>query len=141
VERIVVLTRGNEIGLADLPEFLQAESVPVDIDLPSKGISLINIEKELLLRALRNCNWNQSRAARHLGLSRKTLIYRMQKYGLGENKLLYPTSSATFGEHIESTSDPRFQSGQPMGGHYDTRREAPNRHDQRKFDVQNAVSG
>jgi len=42
----------------------------------------------VLLRALQKCNWNQSQAARYLGLSRKTLIYRMHKHNLVERKPL-----------------------------------------------------
>lgn len=87
VERIVVLKRGSEIGFGDLPPFLQAEPAPLEtirLDLPPKGISLGGIEKEVLLQALHKCNWNQSQAARYLGLSRATLIYRMHKYNLVE---------------------------------------------------------
>ena len=40
------------------------------------------IEKELILRALRKFDWNQTHAARFLDLSRKALIYRMEKFGL-----------------------------------------------------------
>jgi len=85
VERIVVLTSGIEVSLGDLPALLQAEPTPLDaisLDLPPNGISLGDVERELLCRALQECNWNQSRAARYLGLSRRTLIYRMQKYNL-----------------------------------------------------------
>jgi two-component system NtrC family response regulator len=85
VERIVLLTPGNEIGPADLPAFLQSDRAPLEVinlDLPPKGISLGGLEKEVLLRALRKCNWNQSQAARYLSVSRKTLIYRMHKYDL-----------------------------------------------------------
>jgi two-component system, NtrC family, response regulator AtoC len=85
VERIVVLTSGSEVSLGDLPALLQAEPTPLDaisLDLPPNGISLGDVERELLCRALQECNWNQSRAARYLGLSRRTLIYRMQKYNL-----------------------------------------------------------
>ncbi len=85
VERIVVLTPGSEVSPGDLPAFLQAESSPLEaisLDLPPNGISLGGLEKELLLRALQECNWNQSKAARYLSLSRRTLIYRMQKYHL-----------------------------------------------------------
>ncbi len=85
VERIVVLARGREIRLADLPASLQCDPGPLEVinlDLPPKGISLGGIEKEVLLRALQTCNWNQSRAARYLGLTRKTLIYRMHKHNL-----------------------------------------------------------
>jgi len=87
VERIVVLKRGSEIGFGDLPAFLRAEPAHLEtirLDLPPKGISLGGIEKEVLLQALHKCNWNQSQAARYLGLSRATLIYRMNKYNLVE---------------------------------------------------------
>jgi len=85
VERIVVLTRSNEVGIADLPEFLQPDPNPVEainLDLPPSGICFGGLEKEVLLRALEQSNWNQSLAARYLGMSRKTLIYRMHKHNL-----------------------------------------------------------
>jgi DNA-binding NtrC family response regulator len=85
VERLVVLAPGNQIGLADLPEFLRRERSPLEVlelDLPPEGISLEAVEKELILRALQKFNWNQTQAARYLDLSRKTLIYRMDKYGI-----------------------------------------------------------
>src|SRR5262249_17316679 len=85
VERIVVCAAGTEVGIADLPEFLQLEPNPVEainLDLPPNGIRLADLEREVLLRALQHCNWNQSMAARRLGLSRKTLNYRVQKHKL-----------------------------------------------------------
>lgn len=85
VERIVVLARSGEVTIEDLPQFLRQERSGVDaleIDLPSQGISLEAIEKELILRALHKCDWNQARAARYLDLSRKTLIYRIEKHGI-----------------------------------------------------------
>ena len=83
VERLVVLTRGNEITVSDLPEFLRRERPILEelrLDLPPQGISLDAVEKELILRALQRFDWNQTQAARYLDLSRKTLIYRMEKY-------------------------------------------------------------
>ncbi|MBZ5582496.1 MAG: sigma-54 dependent transcriptional regulator [Acidobacteriia bacterium] len=85
VERIVVLARGSEITLDDLPDFLRRERPPVEalrLDLPATGISLEAVEKELILRALEKFGGNQTRAAQYLDLSRKTLIYRMEKFGL-----------------------------------------------------------
>ena len=38
------------------------------------------MEKELILRALQKHDWNQSRAARYLGITRHTLLYRMEKH-------------------------------------------------------------
>jgi two-component system NtrC family response regulator len=91
VERIVVLTRESEVGVADLPEFLQPDPNPVDVinlDLPPNGICFGGLEKEVLLRALQQCNWNQSMAARYLGMSRKTLVYRMHKHHLLKDSFL-----------------------------------------------------
>ena len=85
VERIAVLARGNEVTVHDLPEFLRRERGGTDaleIDLPPQGISLEAIEKELILKALEKCRWNQTHAARYLDLSRKTLIYRMERHGI-----------------------------------------------------------
>lgn len=85
VERVVVLTRGDEVTLHDLPEFLREERAGVDaleIGLPPQGISLEAIEKELILKALEKCDWNQTHAARYLDISRKTLIYRIERHGI-----------------------------------------------------------
>jgi hypothetical protein len=50
----------------------------------------------VLLRALEKSNWNQSRAARYLSLSRKALIYRMRKFGLaGPKPSEVPSANAT----------------------------------------------
>ena len=85
VERIVVLNEGDVIRITDLPEFLQPEpnalSV-INLDLPPKGVCFDELEKEVLLRALHKCDWNQSRVARYLRLSRKTVAYRVHKYNL-----------------------------------------------------------
>jgi len=99
IERIVVLARGDEITLADLPDFLRRERPAVDmlqLELPSQGISLEAVEKELILRALNRFQGNQTHAARYLDISRKALIYRMEKHGIrkraaeGEEDIEHP---------------------------------------------------
>jgi two-component system NtrC family response regulator len=85
IERIVVLAPGPEIKLTDLPDLLREEHTSVDslkLDLPPKGVSLDAIEKELLLRALQKFKGNQTHAARYLDISRKALIYRLEKHGI-----------------------------------------------------------
>jgi two-component system NtrC family response regulator len=85
IERVVVLSREDEITLADLPDFLRDEHVSVDtlqLDLPPQGISLDAVEKELIERALNKFNWNQTHTARFLDISRKALMYRMEKHGI-----------------------------------------------------------
>ena len=85
IERIVVLARADEITASDLPDFLRRERPSVEklhFDLPAHGISLDGLEKELIVLALEKFNWNQTHAAQYLDISRKTLIYRMDKFGL-----------------------------------------------------------
>ena len=85
VERLVVLTRRATVTLDDLPDALRRERPALDslnLELPPQGISLEAVEKELIRRALERFHWNQTQAARYLDLSRKTLIYRMEKHGL-----------------------------------------------------------
>lgn len=87
IERLVLLARGEEITLNDLPDLLRRERPALDaiqLELPPQGISLDAVEKELILRALAKSHGNQTQAARYLDISRKTLIYRMEKYGLKE---------------------------------------------------------
>jgi DNA-binding NtrC family response regulator len=85
IERLVVLTVEDKIAFDDLPEFLRNQRPEQDhlrLDLPSQGLSLEGVEKELILKALQKFHWNQTHAARYLDLSRRTLIYRMEKYGI-----------------------------------------------------------
>lgn len=85
VERLVVLTRGSEIGFNDLPDYLRKARPAAEaynLDLQPGGISLDAVERDLIQRALEKFHWNQSRAARYLDISRKTLIYRMEKHGI-----------------------------------------------------------
>lgn len=85
IERIAVLSRGDEIALADLPDFLRRERPAVDmlqLELPARGISLESVEKELIIRALEKFHDNQTHAAKYLDISRKALIYRIDKHGI-----------------------------------------------------------
>ena len=85
VERLVVLAPGSEVSVEDLPDFLRRERPPLEaiqLELPPEGISLEAVERELVVRALQKCNWNQTKAAEYLDISRKVLIYRMEKFAL-----------------------------------------------------------
>jgi two-component system NtrC family response regulator len=85
IERLTVLAVGDEIALSDLPEFLRRErpgSEALQLELPPQGISLEAVEKELILKALQRFEGNQTKAAAFLDISRRTLIYRMEKHGI-----------------------------------------------------------
>jgi len=89
VERLMVFNKTGVIEVGDLPPHLLRANRSVGfgnvvMKLPEDGFSLEELEKNLLYEALRRHGWNQSKAARYLGITRNTLIYRMQKFGLRE---------------------------------------------------------
>ena len=87
VERLVVLAQGAEVAMEDLPGPLRSERPAVEadrIELSPLGVSLDGIEKDLIFWALKKSDWNQTRAAALLDVSRKTLIYRMEKHGISK---------------------------------------------------------
>ncbi len=84
IERAVVIHTGHTIELEDLPDHVREGAVargeagaPVDIRDHVAGL-----ERDAIDAALQACNGNQTEAARRLGISRRTLIYRMEKHGL-----------------------------------------------------------
>ncbi len=87
VERMLVLSNGEQITEEDLPDELRRipavqPNTPLSFELPDEGVSLEAIEREYLLRALEKAGGNQTRAAQYLDISRRTLIYRMEKHNL-----------------------------------------------------------
>ncbi|MBW2472465.1 MAG: helix-turn-helix domain-containing protein, partial [Deltaproteobacteria bacterium] len=51
-------------------------------DIPAEGVSLEDIEKGLILKALEKSNGNRSQAARLLKIPRHVLIYRLEKFNI-----------------------------------------------------------
>jgi DNA-binding NtrC family response regulator len=83
IERAVVLCRGDVITTQDLPFHLQegrAEST--DVSKKEKGLpeSLEEIEKDLILKALHQHQWVQTKAAESLRISERVLRYKIKKY-------------------------------------------------------------
>ncbi len=52
------------------------------VEIPEGGIDLAELERTLLRKALERTGGNQTKAAALLGITRQTLIYRMEKHGL-----------------------------------------------------------
>jgi len=87
IERMLVLSNGELITENELPDELRRIATSKQpptllLELPEEGISLEAVERELLMRALEKFDGNQTQAARYLDISRRTLIYRMEKYGI-----------------------------------------------------------
>ncbi|MGV8082947.1 MAG: helix-turn-helix domain-containing protein [Coriobacteriia bacterium] len=87
IERIVILSREEKIGLSDLPAEVRAGVSPVGkastgIVLPEEGVDLEEVELDLVRQALDRAGGSVPKAARLLGLTVKTLEARMQRFGL-----------------------------------------------------------
>jgi len=85
IESMVVLSKGEELTADYLPENItqqRSRVARIYLDIPDEGVSLEEVERELLVKALEKAEWNQSKAARLLNITRKTLMYRMEKYQL-----------------------------------------------------------
>jgi DNA-binding NtrC family response regulator len=83
IERALLLGEGDVIVPADLPATVRSGAGgpkrAMDLEIPDSGINLEAVERSLILKALEKAGGNVSRAARLLGLSRRTLQYRMEK--------------------------------------------------------------
>jgi two-component system, NtrC family, response regulator AtoC len=81
VERAVLLCDGLHIQLQDLPtERMNLAGSKASIQPPA-SLEASN-ERERIVQALRDCAGNQSRAAKLLGMSRRTLVTRLKDYGI-----------------------------------------------------------
>jgi len=72
----VILCQGEEITIRHLPSFLKESSGD------PAGVSLGDMERRVILRALENSSWNKHEAARRLQVSRSTLYSKIRRYGL-----------------------------------------------------------
>jgi transcriptional regulator of acetoin/glycerol metabolism len=83
VERTLLLAEGEVVRVEDLPAAVRMRAAAggrgVPIEIPEAGIDLEQLERDLVLRALEKAAGNVTRAARLLGLSRRTLQYRLEK--------------------------------------------------------------
>jgi DNA-binding NtrC family response regulator len=86
IERATILEEGSEILPEHLPDELRLGSRALDLEpgyaLPAGGIDLEQLERDLLRQALDQAAGNKTRAASLLGMTRDTLRYRLEKYGL-----------------------------------------------------------
>ena len=80
VERAVILTDGDTVGEGDLQ--LSASASPVENRLAVDSLDLEEIERAAVRRALTKHAGNITHAADELGLTRKSLYRRIEKYGL-----------------------------------------------------------
>jgi len=101
VERTLLLAEHDEIRLEDLPAGVcarRARLATVLAQLPDEGLDLEELERTLLRGALEKAGGNVTRAARLLGLTRRTLQYRLQKLDAARNGAAAALNGADEGE-------------------------------------------
>ncbi len=86
-ERMVILCSSDRLSVEDLPPTMTAvgaksETVGDWIALPPEGISLVDLERRVIERALRQNGGNVSKTAKYLRVPRHFLAYRIEKYGI-----------------------------------------------------------
>jgi len=91
IERAVLVARGRQITLADLPESLQAApaepgAAPTIAPSEVPAGSLEEIERASILKALEATRWNKQAAAALLGLRRPTLYSKMRKHNIPQRR-------------------------------------------------------
>jgi DNA-binding NtrC family response regulator len=103
VERAVLMTDGTRLIAADLPQEVRQRAADgaVRIEIPDGGLSFEVIEKNLLEQAMEKKEGNVSRAARLLGMTRRTFQYRLEKFGLARGAATDAATDADTGQEPE----------------------------------------
>jgi DNA-binding NtrC family response regulator len=111
IERAVLLAEGPAIVLEDLPQEVRGKREPggIGIEIPDAGLSFETLERDLLQQALRK-GGSVSAAARLIGMSRRTLQYRLKKFGLAPAG---PADDAGAGETGAESSAPTDRTAIP----------------------------
>jgi DNA-binding NtrC family response regulator len=83
IERSVLMAEGSAIVPEDLPGELHASStggMAIPLDLPADGINFEELERTLIIKAMERTDWVIAKAAPLLGMSYKTMQYRLEKF-------------------------------------------------------------
>jgi DNA-binding NtrC family response regulator len=91
IERAILTSSDAVLDVDDFsfigPKKVRAQAAPGRFELPSEGIDFRELERDLIVQALRLSNGNQTRAAHLLGMTRDQIRYRMAKFGLDEARV------------------------------------------------------
>jgi len=86
IERSVLMAESNYIEPDDLPSEITAScslsAGGINFDLPLDGIDFEALEKDLIIKAMERAEWVIGKAAPLLGMSYKTLQYRLEKFAI-----------------------------------------------------------
>lgn len=83
IHRAVVLCNGRRLLPQHVQLGVEISPSPGTASAPSGPRSLADVERDHIELTLKQCNWNQTRAAQILGIDRKTLRNKIREYQLG----------------------------------------------------------
>lgn len=84
IERLVLTCHNSTIEVGDLPDFLRAHDQSATTFAIRPGMTLAEVEKLLIRQTLTHVTANREEVARLLGISRRSLQYKLKQYGLLE---------------------------------------------------------
>jgi two-component system response regulator PilR (NtrC family) len=112
IERAVALVSGPVIGLGDLPHEISgaaAQTTPALVELPAEGCSLDDVlgevERRIVIQALERTGGVRTSAARLLGVTLRSLRYRLQKHALEVGDPERSSEKLELGEPISERLD------------------------------------
>jgi DNA-binding NtrC family response regulator len=85
IERCVLMTESDYVQPEDLPVEIHREGIPgsaLSFEFPAEGISFEDLERDLIIKAMERAGWVIGKAAPLLGMTYKTLQYRLEKFGI-----------------------------------------------------------
>jgi two-component system response regulator AtoC len=82
VERAMLLAEGPHLEARDFAGLSTTTTAGEAFELPAGGVDLEQLERSLVIQALRRSGGNQTKAAPLLGLNRDQIRYRIEKFGL-----------------------------------------------------------
>ncbi len=84
VERAMLMVGGDTLEPGDFPIVSTARTGGPSVELPAAGLNLDDIERSFVMQALERTGWNQTRAAKLLGINRDQIHYRIEKFKLAQ---------------------------------------------------------
>jgi DNA-binding NtrC family response regulator len=87
IERVMLMEEGPEITKGHLDFLTKEAPLSGETDsttwkIPPEGLILDELDRDLIVQALERSGGNRAKAAKLLGMSRPTMIYRIEKYGI-----------------------------------------------------------
>jgi DNA-binding NtrC family response regulator len=82
VEQMVVLARSERLTVRDVPAAIRGGADLTKISVVRTGMTVEEAERQLIIQALKEMDGNRTRAAKKIGISRRTLHRKLKQYGL-----------------------------------------------------------